>query len=255
MDAVEDDPAAHAEPADAPLTVELLADLQAGLLDEHDAARVRKRVRADPEAHKKLDALNQVRRDLSRLAAAPPPETPSNVVVRVGMALRSVVRPFTASSTRDRPAHAARPGNRPARTIAAVTGLGAAAAAVALGTAALVRAPAPPPSPPITAQHITVSPSARAILLSTAQILALLDRRPDYGPLNDPVRRVSCLGGLGYPSSTRVLGARPIQINGHPGILLILPGDTSGALAVLAVAPNCNAADTGLMADTEVARP
>ena len=36
--------------ADPPLTVELLADLQAGLLDDESAARVRRRVRDDPEA-------------------------------------------------------------------------------------------------------------------------------------------------------------------------------------------------------------
>lgn len=105
-----------------------------------------------------------------------------------------------------------------------------------------------------TAQHITVSTPAPAIPLSQADILALLDRAPDYGPLADPSRRASCLSGLGYPASTRVLGARPIEINARPGVLLVVPGDAPDSVTVFAVAPNCSAADTGLLASTTVAR-
>ena len=68
-------------------------------------------------------------------------------------------------------------------------------------------------------------------------------------------RRASCLSGLGYPASTRVLGARPVEINARPGVLLVLPGDTPNNLAVFAVALNCSAADTGLLANTQVPRP
>jgi len=83
----------------------------------------------------------------------------------------------------------------------------------------------------------------------------LLNRGPDYGPLSDPPRRASCVSGLGYPASTQVLGARPIEINARPGVLLVLPGDTPDNLAVFAVALNCSAADTGLLASTQVPRP
>jgi hypothetical protein len=162
------------------------------------------------------------------------------------------LRATTASS---RAAHAARPGGRPIRLVAAVTGLAAAAVAIALGTAALVSEPAPTPSSPTTAQHITVSRPPAAIPLSDPQILALLDRAPDYGPLGDAQRRASCLTGLGYAASIRVLGARPIEITGHPGVLLVLPGDTPDTVAALAVAPTCTSANTGLLADRVVPRP
>jgi hypothetical protein len=52
-----------------------------------------------------------------------------------------------------------------------------------------------------------------------------------------------------------VLGARPIDINARPGVLLLLPGETPGDVAVFAVALNCSAADTGLLANTQVSRP
>ena len=70
--------------ADPPLTVELLADLQAGLLDDDTAARVRRQVRADPEAEATLRALNQVRRDVAAVGADPTsaPDAPPDVIAR-----------------------------------------------------------------------------------------------------------------------------------------------------------------------------
>jgi hypothetical protein len=235
--------------AEPPLTVELLADLQAGLLDDDSAARLRKRVREDPEAEKILQALNQVRCDVATLGAdsASAPDVPPEVTARISAALRSADQ--TAA------AHSARPRLGPARVVAGVLGVGAVLAAVGVGTVALIRAPEPAPSTPVTAEHITVSTPPMTIPLSQAEILGLLNRGPDYGPLGDPALRASCLSGLGYPASTQVLGARPVDINARPGVLLVLPGDTPENLSVFAVALNCNAADTGLLANTQIPRP
>jgi len=242
--------------------VDILADLQAGLLDDADAARVRRQVRADPEAQRILQALNRVRRDVAAAGADPStaPDAPPRVLARISAALTSADPPSSGSRGG---AHLARPGIRPARMLAGVAGLCAVVAAIAVGTVALVNEPEPAPSTPATAEHITVSTPPMVIPLSQAQILALLDQRPDYGPLagplssslNDPPRRVSCLSGLGYPASTPVLAARPIEINARPGVLLVLPGDAPNNLAVFAVALNCSAADTGLLANTQIPRP
>lgn len=235
--------------AEPPLTVELLADLQAGLLDDESAARVRKRVREDPEAQGILRALNQVRCDVATLGAdmASAPDVPPEVTARISAALQSADRVGAA--------HSARPHIRPARLAAGVAGVAAVLAAIGLGTAALLNTPEPTPSAPATAEHITVSTPPAVIPLSQAEILALLTKSPEYGPLGDASLRASCLSGLGYPASTRVLGARPVDINARPGVLLVLPGDTPDNLAVFAVALNCSAADTGLLANTQVPRP
>jgi hypothetical protein len=246
-----------ASDADPPLTVELLADLQAGLLDDDAAARVRKRVREDPQAEHTLRALNQVRRDIAAVGADPTsaPDVPPQVTARISAALRSAgeVQPHPGA------AHSARPHIRPVRVAVTVAGVGAVLAAIGVGTAALINAPEPTPSTPVTAEHITVSTPPMTIPLSQAEILGLLNRSPDFGPpggpLSDPARRASCLGGLGYPASTQVLGARPIEINTRPGVLLVLPGGAPDDLAVFAVALNCSAADTGLLANTQVPRP
>lgn len=153
------------------------------------------------------------------------------------------------------PAHAIRPLPRPSR-IAAGAGIIAAVVAVGLGTTALLRTGGPAQDTWPTLRPITVSsaPTA-AIPLSAAEILALLDQRPAFGVLSDPQRRASCLTGLGYSASTEVLAARPIDIGGWSGILLVLPGEQADTVVALAVPPNCSAADTGLFADTTVRRP
>jgi hypothetical protein len=233
-----------------PPTADALADLQAGLLDNDAAARLRKQIRTDPDARQTMEALNRVRRDVAALGAdaASAPPVDSTTVARIAAGLRG--EPTGA-------AHSVRPGRfpRPTRIAFAAAGLTAAAAAAWLGVSALITPPAQLPSRPTTVEHITVSRPPQAIPLSDQQIVALLDREPDFGPLTDPRRRASCLAGLGYPANTRVLGARPVAITGHPAVLLVLPGEAPETLAALAVAPTCSSANTGLSADRIVHRP
>ena len=230
---------------DPPLTVDSLADLQAGLHDDNTAARLRNKVRTDPDAQQTMAALNRVRGDVAALSSdgSSAPEVDPAVVNRIGAALRAQ--------------HAVRRGGLPrsARLAVVLTGLTAVAVAAWLGTRALITAPAPTTSRPTTIEHITVSRPPQTIPLSDQQILALLDHAPDFGPLTDPRRRASCLSGLGYPANARVLGARPIDIAGHPAVLLVLPGDAPGNVKAVAVAPTCSAANTGLSADRIVTRP
>jgi anti-sigma factor RsiW len=243
------------EDDDPPLTVDALADLQAGLLDDATAARLRKKVRTDPDARQTVDALNRVRREVAALGSdgSSAPEVDPAVVDGVSAALRTHRR----GSDRPPAAHSVRPGRLPrsARITVAVAGLAAAAVAAWLGTAALITAPAPTPSRPTTIEHITVSRPPVTIPLSDQQILGLLGGQPDFGPLADRQRRATCLAGLGYPADARVLGARPVEIGGRPAVLLVLPDDTPGEVTALAVAPSCSSVDTGLLADRTVKRP
>jgi hypothetical protein len=235
---------------DPPPTVEALADLQAGLLDDDAAARLRKLVRTDAGVRQTMDALNRVRREVAALGSDPSsaPDADPEAVDRIGTALRA---------ERAGAAHTVGRGRLPrsARLAVAMTGLAAVAIAAWLGTRALITAPASTTSRPTTIEHITVSRPPQTIPLSDHQILALVDRAPDFGTLTDPRRLASCLSGLGYPANARVLGARPIDIAGHPAVLLVLPGDAPGDVKALAVAPNCSAANTGLSADRIVTRP
>lgn len=189
-------------------------------------------------------ALERVRRELAELGAdeGSAPDVPPAVTARVVAALRA------------QPAHSMRPPRlRRSQVIGLVVGLGAILAGVIVGASMLAREPSSRLSTGPTAERITVS--RPAIPLSEPQIVELLSRTPDYGPLADPQRRASCLDGLGHSATTPVLGARPVDMYGRPAVLLLVPGNTPEAVIALAVDPNCNAAHTGPLATTVVTRP
>lgn len=192
------------------------------------------------------EALDRVRRALAELGSdeSSAPEVPAEVTERIAASLR---RPRS---------HAVRPGMRRLRLAGLIGGLGATVLALVVGVMMLEREPTPAFSAGPTADYLTVArPPHRNIPLTDPQMTDLLSQRPDYGPLTDPGLRASCLTGLGYSTDTTVLGARPIDMHGRPGVLMLLPGDTPEALTALVVAPNCSSAHAGLLADTEVARP
>ena len=77
------------------VTPELLADLQAGLLDDATAARVRRHARSDLEAARTLAELDAVRSGLAHLGSdeRSAPEVPAAITARVGAALRAAPPP------------------------------------------------------------------------------------------------------------------------------------------------------------------
>jgi hypothetical protein len=226
--------------SDAPVTVDLLADLQAGLLDDRTAARLRQRARTEPIIADQLAALDRVRRELAELGSdqASASDVPTELAARIGSALRSEAPlATTPRASTLRPRH-----------IAAAAGE---AAAGAVGTAMLLGSGS-------AGDARTSGPSVAAsagLPLFASQLDELLSQPPDLGELADPQRRVSCLSGLGYPTSTSVLGAKPLTVNGRPGLLLLLPGDVPGRIDAIVVGPNCSSVDTGLLISTAVNRP
>jgi len=202
---------------------------------------------AEPPTPEQLAALDQVRRDLADLGTdeASAPEVPASVTERVAAALRA---------QGGVPAHSVR-GTPRWQLIALVVGVGSAIVGAVVGALMLTRAPAPTWSAGPTAERITVSRPATELPLSTPQVVGLLSQRPDYGPLGEPERRASCLSGLGYSATTPVLGARPVDMDGRPAVLILLPADTPNKILALVVEQDCNAAHTGLLANTLVTRP
>lgn len=235
-----------------PVTPQLLADLQAGLLDDAAAAALRQRVRTDPNAADVLAALDRVRRDLTDLGndEASAPEVPAAVTAHVGAALQAAPPQRPAGQ----PTHSVRHTPR-WQLVGLVAGVVAAVVAAVVGGLMLTRDPAPTRSAGPTAERITVSRSATDLPLSDPQIVGLLSHSPDYGPLADPQQRASCLAGLGYSAATPVLGAQPVDMRGQPAVLMVLAADTPRKLLALVVQPDCNAVHTGLLANTLVTRP
>ncbi len=236
----------HPVPPDGPISPDLLADLQAGLLDDATAAWLRRRVRADPEAAATLAALDRVRRDLAALGTDPAsaPVVPGDLTARLTATLRTAAPP--THSTRA-------PGHR-LRMFGAIAGACAAVLAIGLGLSALLRAPDPPPAP-VRLGQLTVSPPPLELELTRSEVERLLAAPPDLGPLSDPQHRMSCLSALGYPAGVRVLGGAPHPVRGRPGVLILLPADAPDSIVGLVLSPDCSSADPGLLADTVIGRP
>ncbi len=111
-------------PPGPPWSVDLLADLHAGVLDPAESARLWPRVNADPEARAVLAALDEVKIGLGRLGAAAPAEPmPAQYATRLDAALQAEARASgrvaTAAAPRRAPA-------LPAPPMAPVTDLAAA---------------------------------------------------------------------------------------------------------------------------------
>ncbi|CAN5172815.1 hypothetical protein BH11ACT7_BH11ACT7_11740 [soil metagenome] len=139
--------------------------------------------------------------------------------------------------------------------VGATAGVVAIAAAVAIAVPTLQGGSAPAANTLTTARSLTVSVPQAAVPLTERQLSALLEQPADLGALGAPGRLSACLGGLGYPSSTPVLGATPVDINGRPAVVLLIAAEDPRLIDALAVGPYCSGADTGLVADTVVPRP
>jgi hypothetical protein len=249
-----------AEPtAGSPVPVSLLADLQAGLLDDDTAAALRRRIRTDPEAAHTASALDRVRRDLADLgsdssAALELPDVPADVTTRLAAALTSATTVAPHTATRGPAAHATRDAAIGPRAIAMMIGGIAALGAFAIGVAALVDDEPQARSTAVTAERITVSRSPAAFPVRETELLALLDRPADLGALTDPVRLRACLTAAGLPDSVSVLGADTVDVDGRPAVVLVVAGDVAGVrndtLTAIAVAPTCSADAPGLLAHT-----
>jgi hypothetical protein len=134
-------------------------------------------------------------------------------------------------------------------------GIAAITAAIAVAVPTLRDGPAPAAGTLTTARSLTVTIPPAVIPLSDADLAALPDRPARLGVLGEPGRLGSCLGGLGYSTSTAVLGAETVDINGRAAVVLLVAADDPQTMNVLAVAAYCSAADTGLLVDTVIPRP
>jgi hypothetical protein len=205
--------------------VELLAALDAGLLDPQEAAAVRAAAADDPEAAAVLRALAATRAELTGL---PTPTAPPQVRERWAAALEA---------ERLRP---------PRRAPAVLRRVAAAAAVLAVAATGLLLVSGPEAAPP------PVVALARVDLAAAGAGALGVD---DLGPLADPARRAACVRAVG-PTGARpddaVLGGRRVLLEGRPGILVVLAAGSLGQFRLLVVDPGCGAAGGTLLAETVV---
>jgi hypothetical protein len=199
------------EPHDRPaVPADLLAELDAGLLDPTGDAEVRAAAAQDPEAGAVLAGLAAARAELGGLADPP---VPPEYAARWDAALAAEAAPLPRARSRRR--------LRPALVAAAVL-----AATLVAGLLWTPRMP----------ERMSLD----GVDLAAAALSVRGDL--DAGDLADPARRAGCLravGPAGVAPDAQLLGGRDVVLGGRDGVLLLLAAGERGRLHVVVVDPGC----------------
>ncbi|GAA4856943.1 hypothetical protein GCM10025787_46520 [Saccharopolyspora rosea] len=249
-------------PQGPPWSLDLLADLHAGVLDQETAEELRVQVAEDPEAQEVLAALDATS---SELAGLPPLTIPDDVSARIDAALENEVRAWAEQQRSEQPEPQREAqvvdfaaAKRRRRRFAWGTGLVGVAAAAVAGIVFSVL-PGTPAGPSNQAQqpNATVTPGTSAplalqgerVTLTGEQFSQVIGKHEYSGALSDPQQLVGCLQANGV-SGGRPLGARQITLNGKPAQLLVLTNGKIGQFRLLAVGPDCGPGNPATLSDS-----
>jgi hypothetical protein len=252
-----------------PWSVDVLADLHAGVLENAEAAELWPLVNADPEARAILDALDATRADLATLADAPAPPMPAEFAARLDAALAAEAAAAflgktqpgqaprgatqAAPAPRDAPvvdlAAARRRRNKRLGWTAGV--LTAAAAAVVAVTLAIPNT-APTGGTPNVAAPAPTGPSVGDDGAGAQALVGKAIGVRDFGPLQNEDRLDACIAAAGLDPKVRPEGVRPVNVGGKAGVMIIL---TTGKLAqfrLVAFGADCGPGNPAVLFDKVV---
>ncbi|NGY61833.1 hypothetical protein G7043_23175 [Lentzea sp. NEAU-D13] len=235
-------------PMGPPWSVDLIADLHAGVLPPEVAAQLRPRVEADPEAREVLQALDAT---LADLEALPPIPMPDHVAARIDAALAAEARPAAPVVSLDeaRKRRNRRLGLGGGVLVAAAAAFGVVFAVSPGGQQANTPGDAAPA--PTTNSNVSAPLSLKRDELGSAVGEVL--KAQNYGPLETPDRLAGCLKGGGITSSGNPLGISPINLEGKDAVMAILPAGL-GKYRLVVLDPTTCGPDqpAGVLADTTV---
>jgi hypothetical protein len=218
-----------------PWSVDVLADLHAGVLDDAQAAELWPLVNADPEAQEILAALDATQADLASLAEAPAPPMPAEYAARLDAALAAEAAAKFPSARPAGPAPqgaqvvdlAAARRRRNKRLGWAAGVLTAAAAAVVAVTIAIPNTPQQSGTPNVAAPAPT-GPSVGSDGSGAQALIGKAVGVRDFGPLKTEDKLDACIAAAGLDPKVRPEGIRPVNVGGQAGVMIIL---TTGKLA------------------------
>ncbi|MFD4671946.1 hypothetical protein ACFWNN_19585 [Lentzea sp. NPDC058450] len=239
-------------PMGPPWSVDLIADLHAGVLPPEVAAQLRPRVEADVEAREILRALDATLEDLQSL---PPIPMPDHVAARIDAALAAEARPGIApvvSLNDARKRRNRRLGLGGGVLVAAAAAFGIVLAVAPGGQQANTPGDAAPA--PTTNSNVSSAPlSLQRNELGSAVGEVL--KAQNYGPLESPDRLAACLQGGGITSTAKPLGISPINLEGKDAVMAILPGGAPGQIRLVVLDPKTCGPDApgGVLANELIA--
>ncbi|UJW34190.1 hypothetical protein L3Q67_10730 [Saccharothrix sp. AJ9571] len=239
-----------------PWSVDVLADLHAGVLDEREAAELWPLVRADAEASAIIEALESTTADLAALGDADVDPMPAEFAARLDAALaeemaRSAGNAGPAVAEPMAPPVAPVVGIDVARRKrrAKIAGWGAGVVGIAAAAIAAIAIAVPGGSGDSTGQPPAAQPPPG--LGSNEPPLALQqDNIPigeiigstgktDYGPLGTQDRVDQCLTEQGFDPAVKPAGIRGVTVDGQPATMVILTPGVIGQFQLVALTPDC----------------
>ncbi|HWE90584.1 MAG TPA: hypothetical protein VG317_14075 [Pseudonocardiaceae bacterium] len=235
-------------------SVDTLADLHAGVLDEPTATDLWPRVNADPQARAVLDALDAVRAELADL---PPLTMPADVAARLDSALAAELGQPKQPMAPVVDLAAAR--SRRNRRLGWATGLVAAAAAV-IGIGVVIAPGGGSPGSTVAGPPTGSTPTGTPLAISgpgqgghgVSTALGAALARQDFGALAGGGQLSACLFANSVAPGVRPAGATPVVLDGRPAELLVLTTGRAAQFRLLVVGPSCGVDGAQKMADTVV---
>ncbi len=223
-----------------PYSMDVIADLHAGVYPDDLADLLRPRVLADPDSMAIWNALEATTMQLRDTPAGSEP-LPDFAQAKIDAALHSLY-----GTQIPEPVEPPTPIWR--RRSAVLTGLAAAAAVAGIAVATTFALTGGPAQPPVTADGpaVTVSaPPAEATLLSALG-------RSDTGAFTDLAARDRCLAANGVPETTPVLGTASIDAGGDPAVVILLSTGTIGTFDALVVGSGCDTGNPATISRTTI---
>ncbi|WP_026197102.1 hypothetical protein [Sciscionella marina] len=238
-------------------SVDLLSDLHAGVLDEGTAAELWPKANADPQARAILEALESTRGTLSVFAEAPPAEPmPDDVAARLDAVIGQELaqRASPADTGRGKVVDLAEARRKRNKRVGWISGVVAAAAAVAAIAAVGVTNLGGNTE---QGKPVAEGPVKPGVLhlgreeLGKRGLSAALGAR-DYGPLEKPERLAGCLAANKAGSPSSVAGIKQLELDGKPGVLILLTTGKSAQFRMLVVSPECGAGKPETMSNSVI---
>lgn len=263
-------------PLGPPWSVDVLADLHAGVLDPAESARLWPQVNADPEARAILAALDEVKVGLGRLGNAPVEPMPAQYAARLDAAIEAEVRASgrLATAPGPGPQQAPLPPTPPAQVVdlaaarkrrnrMAAWGAGVLTAAAAAAAIAFVAVPgnetSGSPSAQGDASTKTEQPGPGTqgpLALSNENLgtaIGPLTGKKEYGGLKDEQGVKACLEAHGVPVPDSPVGVGPVKFEGRDAMAVLLGSGEIGHFRIVVVEPTCTADNPGeKLAEDEV---
>ncbi|GAB3704189.1 hypothetical protein GCM10027598_03960 [Amycolatopsis oliviviridis] len=241
-----------------PWSVDVLADLHAGVLDEREAAELWPLVNADPEALAIIEALEATTADLAGLANEPVAPMPAEYAARIDAAL--------AAEMRSSPAFQGAPQGQQAQVAPVVDlaaarrrrnkrigwGAGIATVAAAAIAAVAIVVPTTQQSTPGGVAQPPPAPNGPSVGGDGGGAEALVGKAigvRDFGSLKTEEKLDACVEAAGLDPDVRPEGIRPVNVAGKDGVMVIY---TTGKLAqfrIVAFGADCGPGKPSLLFD------